>query len=455
MTQAKTVNKEWLDFKQPQSALALPQIALDGAQEQKWTEARSKFLWECPGFCAVMYSMMNPLCRDVKAIFTDTVPIAATDGLYMMLNPVTFLKMPLGERVFAMAHEVVHAICNHPALLYQYIMRGKVSFSDGQSLPFNNDLFQMAADFVVNAILVSGKIGVAPDFCCLDPWYRQSNAPGEPLISHKDSIADAYRKLWRDMPCNGGRGKLGVDGKRALDIVMVPGKAEGKPAEVAKQQRNEQEWKTAVAAAMESARVQGKLPQSLQDLFGEVLEPRVSWQEYIHGFFRRKLGGGAYNFRRADRRLIVRDIYAPARSGFGADTVVVAVDTSESIGKDEVTLFFGEMAGILEDVNPERLIVMWCDAKVHRVDEPEDTSDLNDMYQKGAPGRGGTSFIPVFEKVREMGITPCALVYLTDGQGSFPQAVDYPVLWGSILEPPEHYPFGEVVMIPKVQKHGG
>jgi predicted metal-dependent peptidase len=339
MTTNVATKKQWADHKPEVTALALPQLKLDAAQEKAWTEARAKFLWDVPGFCAVLYSMMNPHAQQQKAIFTDQVPIAATDGLYMMLNPTTFLKLKLSERIFAMGHEVIHAICNHPTQMYNSRMRGKVSFTDGQSLPYNEDIWQRAADFVVNAILVSSKIGSAPEWVCLDPWYRQGNPTGQPIISHMDSIPDAYRKLWNDMPCNGGQGKLGVEGK-LIDVLMEPGKAEGKPAEVAKQQRNEQEWKTAVAAAMESARVQGKLPGTMKDLFGEILEPRVSWQDYITGFFKRRLGGGAYNFRRADRRLTTRDpfIYAPARSGFGAETVVVAVDTSGSIGKAEVNL---------------------------------------------------------------------------------------------------------------------
>jgi predicted metal-dependent peptidase len=66
------------------------------------------------------------------------------------------------------------------------------------------------------------------------------------------------------------------------------------------------------------------------------------------------------------------------------------------------------------------------------------------------PGRGGTSFVPVFEKIKEMNIKPDALVYLTDGYGTFPSDPGYHVLWGSIALTPEGYPFGEVVMIPKV-----
>jgi predicted metal-dependent peptidase len=57
----------------------------------------------------------------------------------------------------------------------------------------------------------------------------------------------------------------------------------------------------------------------------------------------------------------------------------------------------------------------------------------------------------VFEEIASMGFKPDALVYLTDGYGTFPgKAPDYPVLWGDISKSPQLYPWGEVVEIPKV-----
>jgi predicted metal-dependent peptidase len=455
-----------LDKKLEATSLALPQVELSPEQKRKWMETRTKFLYDAPGFAAVMYKMMNPRCREVMAVFTDMGKgvVAATDGLYVMINPEEFFAYKLKERVFILAHEVVHAICNHPIQMFNCRRANKMSFSDGTSLPFSSDLWQVAADYVINAILASSNIGALPGLekVNIDPWYhanKAGNATGVPDISHKDSVPDAYRKLWKDMPCNGGSGKHGIDGKPgglsgtgSFDQLLDPGKGEGKQADAAKQQRSEHEWKTAVAAAMESARLQGKLPGAMQDVFTEVLEPKVSWQEYIHGWARRKMGGGSYNFQRPDRRLISRQpcIYAPSRSGFGADHVVIGVDTSGSIGKQEVNMFFAEMSGVLEDVHPANLWVMWCDAYVHRVDRVEDMSDLQAMYEAGVPGRGGTSFVPVFEKIKEMNIKPDALLYLTDGYGTFPSDPGYHVLWGSIALTPEGYPFGEVVMIPKV-----
>ena len=191
--------------------------------------------------------------------------------------------------------------------------------------------------------------------------------------------------------------------------------------------------------------MQGKLPSALERLFKEVLEPTVSWQDHIRSFFARKVGAGGYDWRKPDRRMIARDIYSPARSGNGCGDVVVAVDTSGSIGQRELDHFFTELRGILEDVQPSTVHLVWCDAKVHHVDELDSASDLQGLKPHGG---GGTAFEPVFQWVSQQNFTPDALVYLTDGMGSFPpSAPTYPVVWGDIYGHVK-YPFGDVVNIP-------
>jgi predicted metal-dependent peptidase len=193
----------------------------------------------------------------------------------------------------------------------------------------------------------------------------------------------------------------------------------------------------------------GKLPAELQRALTDTLAPKVDWREHIKSLFARKVGSGTFDWSRPDRRLITRDIYAPGRSGYGAGTVVVGIDTSGSVGSKELDMFMAEVSGILEDIRPKRLVMIWCDAKVHRIDECEDISDLNTIRHKGAPGGGGTSFIPVFDAINKEGLEPEALVYLTDGLGSFPNvAPSYPVIWGNIYKGSK-YPWGDVVDIPK------
>jgi predicted metal-dependent peptidase len=267
-----------------------------------------------------------------------------------------------------------------------------------------------------------------------------------------DSAIDAYKKVFQKNPPSKG-GKQGPNGPsgKGFDKHLAPGTSQGKDPGKAAGSRNEAEWKTNVAAAANAAKAMGKLPAGLERLLGEILNPQVDWKEHIQALMARKLGSGSYNWQAPDRRMIARDIYVPGRSGYGAGTVVVAADTSGSIGPKELDMFFAEMAGILEDIKPKRLVIMWCDARVDRVDECEDAGDLNTIRAQKVPGGGGTSFIPVFDEIEKLGLIPEALVYLTDGYGSFPKTPPaYPTIWGSITPKGSvTYPFGDVVLVPK------
>lgn len=404
-------------------------VELKPEQKRKWLETRSALLWGCPAFTHLLYSMLNPTGNELAATFTDEVPIAATDGSNLILNPDAFFKLPLAQRVFVSAHEILHCVFNHCGLMRQFTVTGKVKFKDGSELPYDQMLMNMAMDYVINDILIESKVGEFVPGGCHDTSIGKST----------DSFLDVYKKIYKmDKSGKGAGGK-------SFDILLPPGAAQGKDPAQAQQDRSQTEWDTAVAAAVASAKAQGKLPVALERLFKEVLEPTVSWQEYIRAFFARKVGSGGYDWRKPDRRLIQRDIIAPSRAGNGCGDVVVAIDTSGSIGQRELDHFFGELRGILEDVRPNKVHLVWCDAKVHHVDELDSATDLGGLKPHGG---GGTAFEPVFSWISDNNVRPDALVYLTDGMGSFPKDVpQYPVIWGSIY-PQSKYPFGDVVNIP-------
>jgi predicted metal-dependent peptidase len=420
--------------------LPMKEVALVGSQGRLWEQSRAKFMMSAPAFCHLLYQMMNPRHPDKHAIFSTDIPIAGTDGLYMYLNPETWFKYPLGQRVFIMAHEVLHCVWNHPVVFHMYRTREKVKFSDGTELPYVEAVMQHAADYIINSTIVESKL----DGFEIPPPEKGGLIQAD--ITSTDTLIEAYRKVYKQ-----SKGGKNLPQQGGFDLHLEPGKGEGKSPTQAQQERNDQEWKIAVSAAVALAKAQGNLPGALQRVLEDVLDPKVSWQDYVMGWCKRKAGGGSFNFRRPDRRLISRDvpIYAPARSGFGVKCMVIGGDTSGSILDPTISMFFGEMRGVLEDIKPEELDIIWCDAEVQRVDYVEDVGDLINLKCKGAPGGGGTSFIPVFDKVRELGLTPDALIYLTDGDGTFPtSAPSYPVLWGTIKK--NTYPWGEIVEIPQV-----
>ena len=420
--------------------------ALTPLQERLWTETKARVIHEAPAFAHVLFSMMNPDGRKLTAFFTRDVPIAATDGVTLYLNPDTFFgpEFTTANRCFIIVHEILHNIFNHCGLVKALRLRGKVGFSDGTSLPYDHDTMNKAMDYVINALISDCHIGAFPDCGLLD----------RAIATGQDSVLDAYRKVY-DQQGGKSKGQSG-SGQGTPGSNPAPGQPGGgfdqhlEPG-AGQPQRNEHEWRTAVAAGIATAKAQGKLPGALERALGDVLSPQVDWREHIATLIARRVGSGGVNWRRPERRLMDRGLYGPSKSGYGCGTIVVACDTSGSVSDKEVAMFYAELSGIVEDLQPERVVVMWCDAKVHRVDEVEDAMDLSLMRKKPVGGGGGTKFWPVFDEVRSMGLAPDALVYLTDGLGDFPRtAPGYPVIWGSIYAEPSHYPFGDVVMIPKV-----
>lgn len=423
-------------------------VEIDANELKKWGDTRAAFVWHAPAFTHLLFTMMNKNNNEHIAYFvapSEGIPVAATDGAHLLINPVTYFKYDLMERVFVNGHEVIHAMCGHAELMQRLSQAGKVGYPDGKVLEYDAQTLNFAMDYFVNDMLIESKIGK------YNPHWLWDKTVG----TYQDDVLTIYRRI---LPkSKGGDGQSGGPqqdgsngkGQKPFDAHLPPGTTTGQDPAQAAANRNEQEWKTAIAGAMAAAKAQGKLPAALERLLEDEIEPTVDWRDLVHGFFARKVGGGGYDWRKPDRRLIVRGIYGPARSGHGCGDIVVAGDSSGSITQAIVSLWCGELGGILEDLKPRRIFFMWCDAAVHSVDELFDSTDLYAIRKRGGLGGGGTSFVPVFDKITELGIEPDALVYLTDGDGRFPsKAPLYPVLWGDISGNAKKYPFGDVVNVP-------
>jgi predicted metal-dependent peptidase len=419
-----------------------PQLKLDAVQERKWTETRTAVLWSQPAFADLWFAMMVD-DNGKTAWFTDQVPIAACDDKYLYINPKTFFEYKLGERVFVCCHEIFHCMCEHCALLHNLTAKQVINYPDGTSLPFDEGQFQIAMDLVNNALLVESKVG---DYNT--DWHLSDKVTGSM------SVLDSYRTIYKKQPKGGQDNKSGqgtgsgagqtTPGSKGFDKHLKPGGGTGQTPNEAMSQRNDTAWKTAINAAVASARMQGNLPLGLERLFGKLMNPEVDWTELLRAAISKKLGQGGSSWSTLDPQLVVRGIGAPGRVAYGAGKIIVGVDTSGSIDQSMMDRFMSECAGILDDVNPKQLILIQCDAAIHEVVECSDSTDL----KRKILGGGGTDFTPVFDHIEKEGDYPDMFIYFTDGLGKYPgKAPPYPVIWGNINK--DHkYPWGDVVFVP-------
>lgn len=419
-------------------------VTLTPKQKQQWGDTMSLMAWTCPGFRHIFYKMLTQAHNEYFAVPTKDVPVAATDAKNILINPDTFFEIDLKGRVFVTAHEIIHNVFGDVELLHRCHKTGLVPMHDGSTLPFDNDTMQKAMDYRINALLVESKIGSIPT-------GKYAGLHDTKIATANDSVLDVYKKIY-DGKKGKGKGK-GGSGPGGFDILLPPGKSMGQNPNSAAQQRNPQQWAVEIAAAqtLEQARSQGKMAGALQRMFKNILQPQIPWTDHIQSIFNRRVGSGSYNWRRPDRRHIVRDLYMPSRSGHGAGWIVVWGDTSGSIGNAELTSYLGELSGIIEDVRPRRLTVIWCDAAIHRIDECEEPGDLARIKHEGVGGGGGTSVHPVMKWIDEHTEKPEVFIGFTDGYVTFPtNEPSFDVIWASVTD--ATYPWGEVVRIKPTQE---
>lgn len=108
----------------------------------------------------------------------------------------------------------------------------------------------------------------------------------------------------------------------------------------------------------------------------------------------------------------------------------VVVDTSGSIGQDELSTFMGELSGIMTDVEPEAVHLVYVDSKVHN-DEVitfDDVNDLANVAQK-AGGGGGTDMPVGFQKFEDDQLPVETQICFTDGYTDFGEDKGVPTIW--------------------------
>ena len=112
------------------------------------------------------------------------------------------------------------------------------------------------------------------------------------------------------------------------------------------------------------------------------------------------------------------------------EELVLAIDTSGSIGQRDLTLFLSEVQAICDTVHPRLVRVLYWGCSVVG-DEAYMLDELDSLTSSTKPiGGGGTMVECVPEYMQAKGINPQAVIVLTDGYlGGSWGSWNSPVLW--------------------------
>jgi predicted metal-dependent peptidase len=120
-------------------------------------------------------------------------------------------------------------------------------------------------------------------------------------------------------------------------------------------------------------------------------------------------------------------IFPSLRSG--QVDLVVALDTSGSVGENELAQFLSEVNALKGQLRA-RVTLLACDSALSE-GAPWEFEPWEELrLPESIKGGGGTSFVPVFDWLARQGRQPDLLLYFTDAEGDFPKVEpNFPTLW--------------------------
>ena len=121
-------------------------------------------------------------------IWTYRLPTAATDGVYIYVNPNFFLGLQNhSQRAFLLGHEVGHIVLRHPQRGKVFRTRGFFRIIDGVKIPFDHRRYNEAADDVINADLIAHGLEVI-DGAMLDDRFTRDHLVDEAYLELTEEL---------------------------------------------------------------------------------------------------------------------------------------------------------------------------------------------------------------------------------------------------------------------------
>jgi len=348
-----------------------------------------------------------------RTFVKDDIPTACTNGRDELYGREFVKKLRDNELAFVVLHEAMHKA-------YRHLTTWKKLHDE------NHMLANAACDYVINLELRD-----------LDPEGRFISMPvfreGENRGKVMGLIDEKYR---------------GLNSKQVFDLLK---EEHGDDGGGLGDGFDEHDWdgaqdlsdedKEKLARDIDQAMRQGLMAQ--QKLAGrgtggmsrdlaELMQPKIDWREVLREFVKTTCRArDASSWRRVNRRFLSGDTYMPSLIGERVGHLVVAVDTSGSVGVNELKDFLSEVKGIAEEVNPEKVDLLYWDSSIAGHEEYTDTNVSNIIASTKPRGGGGTSPSCITKYLEEKHIEPECCIVLTDGHvgndwgGNWPS----PVLW--------------------------
>ena len=351
----------------------------------------------------------------------DNIPTACTNGRDEQYGRAFVAKLREAELKFVVLHENMHKTFRH-----------LTTWSKLHDI--DHELANKACDYVINLKLQD-----------LDPSEQSIAMPRLTEGPHKGKPMGLVDERFR-----------GMNAKEVFDILKEEKEEEeeGEGGGGKGEGFDEHDWDSAKEMSEEAKKTleheidqairQGVIAQKKvagngaggidRDIL-DLIESKINWRDALREFVKATCSAkDTSSWRKINRRFISMGIYMPSMVGEKVGHLVVAIDTSGSIGQAELSKFLSEVKAIAEDVKPNRVDLIYWDSAV-AAHEEYDEGTVGDIINSTKPrGGGGTSPSCISTYLKGKGIVPECIIVLTDGYVGSDWGSDWtaPVLWAIV-----------------------
>jgi len=349
-----------------------------------------------------------------KTEVVDDEPTACTNGRDERYGRKFITSVNDKELAFVVLHENLHKAFKH-------LTTWRKLYEEDAELANN------ACDYVINLMLVNmdpNEQYISPPrrdgkvYVLIDRRFAKMNAK---------QVFDILKQEKKDKP-DGGYPIPG-DGDGSFDNHDWDGAKELSEEE---QEELEREIDEGLRQGLTAAKKAGMGAGDAEREIGDMLTPKVDWREQLREYVKSICSSkDTSSWRRVNRRFLSSDIYMPTLVGETVGHIVVAIDTSGSIGGDVITRFLSEVKAIADEVHPEKLDLLYWDHVVAGHEVYDISTQSNIVSSTKPRGGGGTDPRCVMNYVNNTNMKPECVVILTDGEvgGNWGTEWSAPVLW--------------------------
>lgn len=355
------------------------------------------------------FALWSGLMTVGKTRVDENVPTACTNGRDEIYGREFIKSLDDRELAFVVLHETLHKA-------YRHLFTWKKLHDE------NHQIANMACDYVINlqlldmdkeraVIAMPTRAGKAIGL--VDERFRGLNTKQVFDILKEEEPEGGYGD-------QGGEGFDEHDWEGAKELSEEDKKAIEKEIDQALRQ-----------GMINHNKLVGKGAGGLNRELGDLLEPKVDWRELLREFVKATCSAkDASSWRRVNRRYLGTGTYMPSLIGERVGHLVIGIDTSGSIGGQELNDFLTEVKGIASEVHPEKVDLMYWDTSVAGHEE-YGYHEVDNIVSSTKPrGGGGTDPTCMITYMKEKNIKPEAIIMLTDGCiGEWGEEWNAPILW--------------------------